>query len=249
MTYQPFDERVLPIFAYYIALIIFSLIMTLSMTKKWRERKVKAPLYLSIVFILFTVALIVLTIGLAEAVITGYYKEVYRFSLPFGYSMMIIADVFLFIFAKEMTKKGEKALIPLAIIGGIIIFTLFLPWNWWGIPSEDIEGQLNIRLYVTMAVIIYSYIIYLFIANFCLKARAQSDDKQVRAGFGLLVFSMFCMIGFFLMFIFDTLLIVFVDHPGYSEFVYIAWIFAILFFISTYLALVMPDWLTKRLTK
>ncbi len=249
MTYTPFNNSILPIFFYYIGLIVFSIFMTILMIKKWRERKVNAPLYLSIVFILLTVALIVLTIGLGEAVITGFFKEIYRISLPLAYGMIIVADIFLFVFAQLITSKGKRALVPLVVFGVIIILVLFLPWNWWGVPPEDYVGQLNIRLYSTLSVILYSYIVYLFIAIFCLKTRKQTQDAKAKAGLILLFLAMISMIAFFLMFVLDTILITFADHPGYSEFVYIAWIFAILFFVFTYLSLVMPKWLVDRIEK
>jgi hypothetical protein len=219
------------------------------MIKKWRERKVNPPLYLSIVFMLLTVALIALTIGLAEAIITGFFKEIYRISLPLAYCMIIIADIFLFKFAEVITSKGGKALFPLVVFGVIIIIVLFLPMNWWGVPPEDYEGELNIRLYSTLSVILYSYLVYIFIAVFCIKVRKQAQDAKARAGLTLLFLSMISMIVFFLMFVFDTLLITLTNHPGYSEFVYIAWIFAILFFIFIYLSLVMPKWLVDRIEK
>ena len=249
MTYTPFSNNILPIFFYYIGLIVFSIVMTVLMIKKWRERKVNPPLYLSIVFILLTFALTSLTIGLGEAVVSGFFKEIYRFSLPLAYSTIIIADIFLFVFAKVITNRGKKALAPLLIFGIIIIVVLFLPFNWWGVPPEDYIGQLNIRLYSTLSVILYSYIVFIFIAGFCRKARKQTDDAKAKAGLMLLFLSMISMILFFLMLVFDTLLITFVDHPGYSEFVYIAWIFAILFFVFSYLSLVMPKWLVDRIEK
>ncbi len=249
MTYTPFSNNILLIFFYYIGLIFFSIVMTILMIKKWRERKVNPPLYLSIVFILLTVALIALTVGLGEAVFSGFFKEIYRISLPFAYSMIIIADIFLFVFAEVITGKGKKALVPLIISGVVIIVVLFLPWNWWGVPPVDYVGQLNIRLYTTLSVILYSYIVYIFIAGFCRKARKQTDDAKAKAGLSLLFLSMISMIAFFLMFVFDTLLITLADHPGYSEFVYIAWIFAVLFFIFSYLSLVMPKWLVDRIVK
>jgi FtsH-binding integral membrane protein len=223
--------------------------MTFLMIKKWRERKVKSPLYLSIVFVLLTVALVALTIGLGEAVLTGFFKEIYRISLPLAYSTIIIADIFLFVFAEEITSKGKKAFAPLVLFGAVIIVILFLPWNWWGVPPVDYVGQLNIRLYSTLSVILYSYIVYIFISVFCLKARKQTQDIKTKTGLTLLFLSMISMIAFFLMFVFDTLLITLSDHPGYSEFVYIAWIFAILFFVFIYLSLVMPKWLVDRIEK
>ena len=58
-----------------------------------------------------------------------------------------------------------------------------------------------------------------------------------------------CKLGFFLMFVFDTILVVAIDHPGYSEFVYVAWVFAVLFYVLMYLSVVMPEGLVKRLRK
>ncbi len=249
MTYTPFSNNILPIFFYYLGLIVFSIVMTILMIKKWRERKVNPPLYLSIVFVLFTIALITLTVGLGEAVFSGFFKEIYRISLPLAYTLMIIADIFLFVFAEVITGKGKKAIVPLIIIAVIIMFVLFLPWNWWGVPPEDFVGQLNIRLYTTLSVILFSYTIYIFIAGFCRKARKRTEDVKAKAGLTLLFLSMISMIAFFLMFVFDTLLITFADHPGYSEFVYIAWIFAALFFVFSYLSLIMPKWLVDRIEK
>ena len=247
MTYTPFEVRVLPLFFYYIALSILGIVMTIRMYYKWRDRKVNPPLYLSIVFLFLTAALIMLTIGLAEAVIAGYYMEVYRFSLPFSYGMVIIADIFLFKFVIELLDKGKKVFIPLIILGLIIFIMLFLPWNWWGIPPEDYAGELNIRLYSTISLVLYSYVVYILIARTSLKAAKATQDATTKLGLKLLFYAMISMILFFLMFIGDTLMISIFDHPGYSEFVYIAWIFAILFFIFSYISLVMPKWVLKRI--
>jgi hypothetical protein len=214
---------------------------------KWRQRKVLPPLYLSIVFTLFTAALIALAVGLGEAAITGFYKEIYRFSLPFAYSMVIIADVFLFVFVNNVTDKGRKMFIPLIVIGVIIVVLIWLPLNWWGVPSEDYAGEINIRLYTTLGIVVYSCVIYAYIFILCHKAMKEAVDKVARLGLSLLAYSMIGMIGFFSMFIGDTLMIVAFDHPGYSEFVYFAWIFAFLFYILSYLSLVMPNWLVKRI--
>ncbi|MCJ7649238.1 MAG: hypothetical protein MUP85_11545 [Candidatus Lokiarchaeota archaeon] len=248
MAYTPFELRVMPLFFYYIALSILGIVMTLKMYYKWRERKVNPPLYLSIVFLFLTAALIMLTIGLAEAVITGYYMEVYRFSLPFSYGMVIIADIFLFKFVIELLDKGKKVFIPLIILGLIIFIMLFLPWNWWGIPPEDYAGELNIRLYSTISLVLYSYVVYILIARTSLKAAKATQDATTKLGLKHLFYAMISMILFFLMFIGDTLMILF-GHPGYSEFVYIAWIFAILFYIFAYISLVMPKWVLKRIGK
>jgi len=247
MTYTPFEPRVIPIFLYYIALSTFGIILTIKMIFKWRERKTPAPLYLSFAFIFFTLAIVVLTIGLGEAVLTGYYKEIYRFSLPFAYSMVVLADIFLFKFVSFLTEKGKKLFIPIVLVGLVVGILLFLPWNWWGVPQIDYEGMLSIRLYTTLSLVLYSYAIYILIAVTCRKAWRVTEDKITSFGLKLLFYSMMSMILFFLMFIGDTLMIALFDHPGYSEFVYIAWAFAILAYILMYLSLVMPNWLVNRI--
>jgi len=247
MTYDRFDLIVFPIFIYYIFLSVFGIFMTLQMIKKWKQRKEIPPFYLSLVFGLYSTAIVVLTIGLAEAAITGYYKEIYRFSLPLAYSVMVVGNAFLYIFASNITNKGKSAIIPVIISGIILIIIFFLPWNWWGYPSEDYKGKLNIRLYTNLFFVAYSYIIYINIAIIANKIKKKSIDKIVQTGLTLLFWSMICMICFFLMILADNVLIVVYDHPGYSGFIYIAWIFAILFIILSYLSLVMPKWLVKRI--
>ena len=221
--------------------------MSMQMIKKWKERKQIAPLHLSFVFTFITVAIIILTIGLAEAAITGYYKEVYRLSLPLAYTMVVIANVFLYLFASNITDKGKNAFIPIVIIGIVLTIIFFLPWNWWGVPQEDYAGELSIRLYTNIAFIIFSYVIYITIAIICLNTKKKTDDVIARTGLTLLFYSMISLILYFLMILFDNFLIVLYRHPGYSEFIYIAWIFAIIFYILTYLSLVMPSWLVKRI--
>ena len=249
MTYSPFEIRVLPIFIYYILLSVFGVVITIQMIRKWRERKQIAPLYLSIVFAFFTSAIIILAIGLAEAAITGYYMEIYRLSLPLAYSLVVLADIVLFKFSNLMTNRGKKAFLPLIIIGAVLIVILFLPWNWWGTPSEDYKGQLNIRLYTNIGLIAYSYFIYIIIAIISMKAKKLATDGITRVGLSLLFYSMIAMICFFLMILADNVMIVIFNHPGYSEFIYIAWAFAVLFLILSYLSLVMPSWLVKRIQK
>ncbi|MFX1479524.1 MAG: hypothetical protein ACFFCI_15485 [Promethearchaeota archaeon] len=223
--------------------------MSIKMFKKWKERNVPPPLYLAIVFTFFSAALTMLGIGLAEAVITGEYREVYRFSLPFAYSMVVFADIFLFKFASHMTNKGKRAFPFIIVIGIILIIILFLPWNWWGVPSIDYEGMLNIRLYSTVSLVLFSLIIYSYIAMISQKAKRKVEDKVMKTGLKLLFYSMISLILLFVMLIGDTLLITIFNHPGYSEFTYIAWIFGMIFIILSYFSLIMPEWLVKRIKR
>jgi hypothetical protein len=163
--------------------------------------------------------------------------------------MVIVADLALFKFSTQLTNKGKKALIPLILIGIVIIIVLWHPYNWWGVPSEDYKGQPIIRMYTTMGLVLYSYTIY--ISNFvlCQITKKYSDNKINKVRLSLLSYSMLSLILFFLMFIGDTFLIVFYDHPGYSIFAYIAWAFALVFLLLSYFSLFMPKRLLERLEK
>lgn len=249
MTYQPFEARVLPFLFYYIGLAILSIILMVKMVVKWKERKVQPPLLLGIVFGIFAAALIILAAGLADSAAREYYMELYRFSLPFGYSMIVITDVVLYKFAIVLTSRGQKAFNVIIALGIVLVVVLFLPWNWWGFPAADVEGQVSIRMYSTVALIAYSYIIYITIARVCRLAMADAKDPVARMGLKLMSWAMISMVFFFLMFVFDTILIMVIDHPGYSEFIYVAWIFAVLFYVLMYLSVAMPEGLVKRLRK
>lgn len=248
MSYTPFQQRVLPIFIYYILVSVFGTFVTVKMFLKWRKRKVRPPLYLALVFLFLTLTLIILFIGLAEAVITGFYMEIYRLSLPLGYLMVIFADVFLFIFASHMTNKGKKIFPIILVIGTILAIIIFLPWNWWGVPSVDYESELNIRLYSTLSFVLYSNIIYIYIAFISFKVKKKVEDKIMVTGLKLLFYSIISLILLFVMLIGDTVLITF-GHQGYSEFIYFAWFFGLIFLILSYLSLIMPEWLVKRIKR
>jgi len=167
------------------------------MVLNWRQRKVNPSLYLSIVFVCYTIGLITLAIGLGEAAYTGLYSEIYRFSLPFSCVMVICADIFLFLFTIEITVKYKRLFYPIILTGIVIFVTLFLPWNWWGASYGDYEGQLNIQFFSKLSLVIYSFAICSLIDSILYKARKAAMDKIVLFGLRLLFYSVIFMIPLF----------------------------------------------------
>ncbi|MBD3215480.1 MAG: hypothetical protein GF311_22915 [Candidatus Lokiarchaeota archaeon] len=247
MAYTPINQGIYSLFVIYLLLIAAGIYLTIKMISKWRERKVKSPLYLSFVFIAFFFALLFLAIGALETIITGYFKEIYRITFPLSYCSVVVADIFLYNFAMEITGKGKKGFIPIIILGIIIIILLLLPWNWWGFPREVYEGKLNIRTYSTIIFAIYSITIYSIIASISWKAKTQAEEKVLEKGLLFLFLGVISMIVFFVMISIDNILIVVFSHPGYSIFVYLGWVFAFLFILFLYLSLAMPKWIKNRL--
>jgi hypothetical protein len=246
--YQPFSSSLIPLVFYYIGVATFGVFMSLELTAKYRQRRVKAPLYLAIVFAIFTIAVAVLATGLVESWIDGVFGNWYRLTLPIGYSLIVVADVFLLLFTNEMVgQRGRAVLMIMGLVGAAIVVMLWLPWNFWGYVSGNYGGQVNIRTYSTLALVAYSFVIYIDIIVVAGKASAGAQDHVAKHGLQLIIVAMLCMIGFFVMMICDTLLIVLYNAPGYSIFVYFAWVFAIAFFIVMYLGLIMPPWFKKSL--
>ena len=249
-NYEPYEPRMFPLFVYYIFLIILGSMLTIKLFLKWKERNVKPPLYLFVVFLLMTAALLSLTIGLAEVIITGWKKESYRISIPLAYSLFIVSNWVLYLFIDNITnKESKRSLILIIVIGIIIIISVFLPWNYYGQPTEDYAGKINIRLYTTVSFVLYSFIFYLMITIICQKAKKATEDNKVRVGFFLLFLSALSMICFFIFLVIENLLIVLYDDPGFSIYFFIAWGFVLLFLIFSYLSLVMPNWLVKKIEK
>lgn len=247
MSYTPIHPGVIPLLIIYFLLIAFGSYIIKNMYNKWQERNNQLPLYLGLVFLALITALIFLAIGLVETIITGLFKEIYRITFPLAYVSVVIADILLFKFTNEITNRSGRTLYLITIIGISIIILLLLPWNWWGVPQEDYIGQLNIRIFSTIIFTLYSVIIYFSIAIISLKARRKAEEKKTKFGFLLYALSVLFMVAFFGMNIIENVLIVFFNHPGYSIFIYIGWVFAFFFIILSYLSLVMPKWLTKRL--
>ena len=247
MSYQPYTVRMFPLYIIYIFLIILSTVSAILMYSKWKKRKVPPPLYLTIAYIILTAIFTVLFLGLNEALITGYCMDIYKFSLPFAYSMDLYYTLCFLKFANYIMKKGNKLFYLLLAIAIIITIFLFLPWNWWGVPTSEI-GTPDIRIYTTISVVLFSYIIYIYIARMCLKLKKETKDKVAIYGLKFLFYTMICLILFFFFMILDTVMVVAFDHPGYSEFTYIAWILLGVGIVTSYLSLVMPGWLVKWLT-
>ncbi len=246
MAYIPTDARLYPVFVFYIFLCVFSIFFSSKIWIRYFQKKNKTILSLGLAYLFLTIGIIMLTIGMLEAIITGYRKEIYRFSLPFGYAMVVLSDIFLFRLAYNLTNKGKKAFIPLIVIGAILIVLLFLPTNYWGYPPDEIRGRFNTRTPITISLVLYSCIIYVSIILICHYTKKLIDKKATKLRLSLLSYSMVAMICFFILLIADTIMIVYFD-TGYTIYVYFAWICACIFVVLSYLSLFVPKSLVKRI--
>jgi hypothetical protein len=245
MAYIPIDARLYPVFVFYIFLSILGIAFNLKIWIRYFKKRDKTILSLGLAYTFFAIGIIVLTIGILEAIITGYRKEIYRFSLPFAYSMVVLSDICLFWFANRLTEKGRKAFIPLIIIGVVIIFALFLPWNWWGYPTEEYRGKFNIRTYTTTSLVLYSCLIFISIIMICQESKKLVNKKISKLRLTFLSYSMIAFIVFFVFLIADTIMIVYFLQ-GYTIFVYFAWTCACIGGMLSYLSVFVPKSLVKK---
>ena len=117
-------------------------------------------------------------------------------------------------------------------------------------PSINVvsaTGKPYIRLYSTGSLMIYSLVVIVSIMLLSYRMKKNATEKLPRAGAALLFYSTIAMLAFFVFFIIENALIVFIAIEGYSIFMYLAWISAMFFYILSYLSLVMPNWLVKRI--
>ena len=96
--YEPIEPEAIPVFPVYLLIALFAWTMTILLFMKWKKRQMRPPFLLFLTFLSLAVAISVLSLGLGEALITSEKREIYRFSLAFAYSSLMVANIFLFLF-------------------------------------------------------------------------------------------------------------------------------------------------------
>ncbi|MHA1340910.1 MAG: hypothetical protein ACTSRZ_13070 [Promethearchaeota archaeon] len=244
MSYETMPPNARQVIFAYIFIAIFSVIMTITMLKRYKARKTQPTKLMSFVFLFLTLVIIVLLIGFIEMVITGEKRELYKFSLAFGYFLIMSANLFLIKFAQEIFSMGEKETKIYSIVAIILAILLVLPFNAYGVPEDEVEIPW-FRTMTSLLMIIYSFVLYSNIAIKAFRVSKLSNETIAKAGFKWIGFSQIAMILFFAFMFLDTIYFTITGSAGYSFFVYLAWISAGFFLIACYLGLIMPDWFKK----
>lgn len=245
MVYEPMEQSAENIIYVYAVIIFFSWIMTFLLFKRWNERKKLPTKLMFFTFVAYSVAISVLVIGYLEMYITGYKMEIYKFSLGFGYCLMLIANMLLVYFAAEVFSVEKKYIWKYLIINSILAVLVLLPQNYYGVPSTEI-GPDNIRAYTAVGLVVWSIFTHARIANAAYKVARSTEDKIAKQGFKWIGHSQLSFIFFFILMATDTVYFTITGGDGYTVFVYISWLFAALFYLFSYFGLIMPPWLRKR---
>ncbi len=244
--YDPIDPNIIPLIPFYVILVTVSMFLGFRLIIKGNRKKKKSPKLLGISFISYSSGVLCALIGLIEVVIYQEFRELYRLSLPIGYTIAMIGNIFLILFVQEIFKiqKRIKIFFMLLFISTIVI--LNLNENWYGVPREVYEGKFSLRMYSSLLMMISSMSLYFYIINSIIRSKSYRNFTSI--GFLVIIWSFVCFILFWVCMAIDAI-IIFIKGGGYSIFVFIAWIFGLLFWIFSYLGLIMPKWFRKIVWK
>jgi hypothetical protein len=241
------DPRNYPLLWLYLGLTIVTWLMTLLLLKRYLEKRKKLALYLSVSFILIASAITMLFFGMLETYITTYKKEWYRFSLAFAYCVIMIALSFQILFFGEIYGVSMNILKKYIIICIIIAIALALPNNYYGIPDEEEIGfGPNIRPLTSISMMLFAIIVFSRMANKSFNTAKRMEEKIPRLGFNMIGLSELAIVFLFSCFALDTVVFTLFDTGSYTIFVYIGWAFAAVYFLSSYLGLILPSQLAKK---
>lgn len=244
--YDPIISRIIPIFILYSFLFPLSYSLSLKLIKKGSQKQSKAAKFLGKSFFWFGTGVFIAFLGLLEVLLTSQFKEVYRLSLPLGYSAGIIGNLYLFYFGFEL-YGFQRRLSRLFIIWTIISLILInLNCNWYGVPYYFYEGKFSLRPYSSLNMTFFSIAIYI---NIIIQLKPLTKIKSIKSfGFKLIIWSLYSFIVFWACMTLDAVSIL-ISGEGFSIFTHIAWTFATFFWLLSYSGLTMPKKIRKYIEK
>ncbi len=144
--YELEEPSAKPILYIYIVLLTVTIIMTILLYQRWKERKQPANKLIFFTFTGFHLAIFVLLLGFIQMSITGDKEALYMFSLAFGYTAMALTNIILMYFAAEVFGVKKNYLYKYVILSLITAVLLALPENYYGVKTSIVATKTdNIR--------------------------------------------------------------------------------------------------------
>jgi len=238
---------------------ILVLVIAIKIFQKWRERRTVATLYLSIALFSISLAAFMAFTGLASWFFTWIAEGTstlvkspvyYEYSLPLGYFMVILYDIFLILFTIQIfLDKNNKKVLPFLISGLTIGILLFLPTNYWGVDPE-ITDPASTRIIILGIFLLYNAIVYILLTFYAFRESKRAEQVLYQKGFQAIAFGFIANIMVFVFFLIDSILILFdPGSSGYSIFVNLAWITGFIAAFLFYIGYILPAWFRKRYEK
>jgi len=243
-------ELITSVIVFILALIVFF---------KWKKRKTKPTLYLSIALFSIGLAAFIGFTGLFNWfilwILSGYSPVLspiyYQLSLPLGYLFVIPYDIFLILFTIHIfLNQNEKKVIPFIIIGIFVGILLLLPTNYWGVnPISGIDPP-STRTLVMLIFLAYNVVIYIILSFYAFKESKKTNNPLHKKGFQAIGLGQIFNILVFVFFLGDSVLILLDPaSPGFSIFIDLSWIAALLAAFLFYIGFTLPEWFRNLIEK
>ena len=179
---EPMGPSALIVIILYSVLVIQIFILWCSLFVKWYQRRKPAVRILSWSFFSYMMTFICLLITAIEGYVTGYKQDLYRIFMGLGYFFLMIAHVLFIMFTKEIYGFSQKYLWKYELVGILVAIFVDSPQNYYGVPTGQ-EGPYNIRLYSSLAMLIYSLSIFTRISIGTFIGYQRMKLKYARYGF------------------------------------------------------------------
>ncbi len=235
--YDPYTPRIIPVLCLYLILYPVGFILATKLYRKGKRQGNKSAQYLGWAFLNYSLAIFMAFIGLMEVVITGEFREIYRLSLPLGYSIGIVGNLCLLFFGFTLFGFQKKMALFFVIWAIITLVLVNLDSNWYGVVHSTYIGQFSMRVYSSLSMTLYAISIYL---SLIWKINSLRLDKPlIKVGYNMIKWSLISFVFFWVFMTIDSLNIL-MSGEGFSFFTQMAWIFAFLFWLLCYTGLTMP---------
>ncbi|MFX1392070.1 MAG: hypothetical protein ACFFAH_00720 [Promethearchaeota archaeon] len=230
-------------------IIISASTLLILIFKKCLEKKHKLTLYLLIIFLNFTIAIVFSWLSKVLRLYSGLdyltnpsVKDPGTLEswfllriVAFRFTMIFVTIAILFtyvlkinIFEKE-SNKIQKVIVFL-YAGFSIVYMLFV----------YIKGNLLLDIVTFSIVLIYMSMIYIPFIIRSFKAYKGVEDSTFKKAFLSLIIMAICLILIFICQIIDRVLMIILDISGYTFFYFLGWTFAIIAILCAYLGYIRP---------
>ncbi|MHA1301246.1 MAG: hypothetical protein ACTSO9_17630 [Candidatus Helarchaeota archaeon] len=234
----------------------FLIIISLFALKRYLERRRNATLFLSCAILSLGAAILISSFGRLAALMTGVNPLIYHGYqyIPFVWIALalvcnIIGDIFFLLFTNDVFyNSNKKFTVFILLTGSILAFLLLLlvPTP----PLDPINSEPNINYINLFQMIWLLHAIYTFFTGGLVTVSAfrmaQKDRPLVeKRGLQLIGITGICLAITNIMFVIDENITVYFGGD-FSIFYYLAWIFAHVGVVFSYLGFILPNWLRKR---
>ena len=234
-----FEQNGIPVLALIVEPLVAvgMTILAINGFMKFKEKKRKPTLYLTLSFVFYALGIASSGIGKWLQFFASVPPEEIAYAggtILIAYCLTAIATVFLIVFVDLVfLEVGPWFVASVSIINGITIGMMFMKLSFTGDPYE---AALNVVIF--HALVTLAYVLLLAILSF--REARQNKEKLPKIGFTFIG-----LYGLFVSMVFILFAVDIALGGGYTAFYYLAWVSAGLGSLCGYAGYIMPDWFKK----